>query len=80
MARRSTTPVSIGTSRYESDLFTDTDTLNAEFKAGTIAETKDLDENTLLDLDEQGRMCAITIEHATERTRISTFTYEQIAA
>jgi len=60
--------------------FTDTDTLYIEFKAGPIAQTRDLDENTLLELDDQGRICAMTIEHATERTGIPTFTYEQIAA
>lgn len=61
--------------------FADTDTLYIEFKAGTtIAETRDLDENTLLELDAEGRISAITIEHATERTGIPTFSYEQVAA
>ncbi len=60
--------------------FADTDTLYIEFKAGSIAETRDLDENTLLDVDAEGRICAITIEHATERTGIPAFTYEQVAA
>ncbi len=31
--------------------FTDTDTLYIEFQAGDIAETRDLDENTTIDLD-----------------------------
>ncbi|MGQ0641017.1 MAG: hypothetical protein ACT4P6_09660 [Gemmatimonadaceae bacterium] len=39
-----------------------------------------LDENALLDLDQEGRICAITIEQASERTGIPAFTYEQIAA
>lgn len=60
--------------------FADTDTLYIEFKAGTITETKDLDENTLLELDAQGQICAITVEHATERTGIPTFSYQQVAA
>jgi uncharacterized protein YuzE len=60
--------------------FVDSDTLYIEFKTGIIAETKHLDENTLLDLDAQSHICAITIEHATERTGIPTFTYEQKAA
>jgi uncharacterized protein YuzE len=34
--------------------FQDTDTLYIEFKAAEIAETRDLDENTLLDLDREG--------------------------
>ena len=57
--------------------FQDTDTLYIEFRAGEIAETKDLDENTTLDLDRSGNICAITIEHASERTEIPTFSYEQ---
>ena len=34
--------------------FKDTDTLYIEFRAVDIAETKDLDENTLLDVDNSG--------------------------
>ncbi len=60
--------------------FIGTDTLYVEFKTDAIAETRDLDENTLLDLDAEGRICAITIEHATDRTGIPAFTFEQVAA
>jgi len=35
--------------------FEDTDTLLIELKPGSVAETRDLDENTLLDLDAQVR-------------------------
>ena len=44
--------------------FQETDTLYIEFKPADIAETRDLDENTLLDLDREGNICAMTIEHA----------------
>ncbi len=60
--------------------FTSTDTLYIEFKATTIAETRELDENTLLELDTERQICAITVEHATERTGIPTFSYQQVAA
>ena len=60
--------------------FQDTDTLYIEFRADRIAETRDLDENTLLELDDQGRVCAMTMEHASLRTDIPGFSYEQIAA
>lgn len=53
--------------------FQDTDTLHVEFRTAGIAETKDLDENTLLDLDEQGNICGITIEHAKDRADIPHF-------
>jgi len=59
--------------------FHDTDTLYIEFRAVDVAETKDLDANTILDLD-SGNICGITIEHASERTDIPTFSYEQITA
>jgi uncharacterized protein YuzE len=58
--------------------FQDTDTLHIEFRTAEVAETKDLDENTLLDLDKNGQICAITIEHASERAEIPKFSYEQI--
>ena len=60
--------------------FQDTDTLYIEFRSADIAETKDLDENTLLDFDSQGNVCGITIEHARARTDIPKFSYEQISA
>jgi uncharacterized protein YuzE len=60
--------------------FQDTDTLYIEFRTADVAETKDLDENTLLDLDKQGNICSITIEHAKDRADIPHFSYEQVAA
>jgi uncharacterized protein YuzE len=60
--------------------FEDTDTLLIEFKEAPVGETRDLDENTVLDLDAQGNVCAITIEHASRRAGIPQFSYEQIAA
>ena len=60
--------------------FQDTDTLYIEFRAADIVETRDFDENTLIDLDSDGNICAITIEHASERAGIPAFSYEQIPA
>jgi uncharacterized protein YuzE len=60
--------------------FQDSDTLYIELRPGDVAETRDLDENTTLDLDKEGRICAITIEHASQRTEIPSFSYEQVAA
>jgi len=53
----------IEVSGYESHYFTDTDTLYIEFQNGHITETREMDENTLLDLDADGNVCAITFEH-----------------
>ena len=60
--------------------FEDTDTLLIELKAGSVAETRDLDEDTLLDLDAQGQVLAITLEHATTRTELSSFSFDRVAA
>ena len=60
--------------------FQDTDTLYIEFRGTAIAESRDLDENTLLELDAAGNVCAITMEHAKERADFPTFSFEQIAA
>ena len=60
--------------------FADTDTLLIEFRDLPVSETKDLDENTVLDLDSQGNIQSITIEHASERAEIPQFSYEQVAS
>lgn len=60
--------------------FTDTDTLLIEFNDGQVAESRDLDENTVLDVDKKGNICAITVEHASQRTGIPEFSYQQVAA
>lgn len=60
--------------------FEDTDTLYIEFRDRDIAESRDLDENTILDLDVDGNVCAITFEHASQRTDVRRLTVEGIAA
>jgi uncharacterized protein YuzE len=60
--------------------FQDTDTLYIEFKSTAVSESRDLDENTLLDLDVDGNVCGITVEHARDRADIPQFSFEQIAA
>ncbi len=58
--------------------FQDTDTLYIEFRGTEAVETRDLDEDTLLDIDKDGNICAITVEHAKARTNIPQFSFEQI--
>ena len=57
--------------------FEDTD---VALRSGSVAETRDLDENTSVDVDDAGEMLLITIEHAQTRAESPTFSYEQIAA
>ena len=58
--------------------YAETDTLHIEFRDVPVTETRDLDENTLLDLDATGDICAITVEHASTRAGIPQFSYEQV--
>jgi len=60
--------------------FASTDTLFIEFRDSPVVETRDLDENTMLDVDATGNICAITLEHASSRTGVPQFSYEQVAA
>ena len=60
--------------------FKDTDTLYIEFRANDIAESRDLDANTVMDVDAEGNVCAITFEHASLRTDVRHLTVEGIAA
>lgn len=60
--------------------FAGTDTLLIELREAPIAETRDLDDDTLLDVDAQGNVCAITIEHASTRAGAPRFSYEQVPA
>lgn len=60
--------------------FPGTDTLYIEFRAIGIVETRDLDENTHLDLDGEGRICALTMEHASERADAPEFSFERVAS
>jgi uncharacterized protein YuzE len=60
--------------------FKHTDTLYIEFCRGEIVETRDLDEDTIIDVDAEGRICAITMEHAGERTGVPHFSFEEVAA
>jgi len=56
--------------------FPDTDTLLVNFSDKKIAETRDLNENVLVELDENGHVVSMTIEHAKQQTDLSEFSYQ----
>jgi len=60
--------------------FADTDTLTIELKSSGVTDTRDLDENTLLDLDADGNIVSITMEHASTRTDVQNITLSGIVA
>ena len=60
--------------------FPDTDTLWIELRPTPTVETRDVDDDTLVELDSAGSVCAITIEHASRRADRSTFDFERVTA
>ncbi|CCI18469.1 conserved hypothetical protein [Microcystis aeruginosa PCC 9807] len=60
--------------------FQDTDTLYLEFNNNPIVETQEINENTLVDLDKNGNICAITLEQARNLTDLNAFSLETIVA
>lgn len=58
--------------------FQDTDTLLVNFTDNEIVETRDLNENTLIELDKDGNLVSITLEHATYQADMINFSYQQI--
>jgi len=56
--------------------FPDTDTVLLQFNDAEVAETYDLNENMLVEVDKQGRVVSMTVEHAKEQMDISEFTYQ----
>ena len=60
--------------------FEDTDTLLITLKKGEVSETRDLDENTLVEFDAIGSLVSMTIEHAKERAELPDFSFQRVAA
>jgi uncharacterized protein YuzE len=58
--------------------FKDTDTLMINFNDNEVIETKDLNENMLIELDKKGNVVSLTIEHAKQQTEISSFSFNQV--
>ncbi|HEB31998.1 hypothetical protein LCGC14_3139550 [marine sediment metagenome] len=59
--------------------FSDTDTLLINFTDSEIVETRDLNENVLIELDEDRRLVSMTIEHAKQQANIEDFSYQQVS-
>jgi uncharacterized protein YuzE len=60
--------------------FSDTDTMYVEISSGVVAETKELNKNLFIDVDKDGKVLSLTIEHAKENSGQLDFSYENIAA
>jgi len=60
--------------------FADTDTLLLEFSQHDIAETYDVNKDVLVEVDNQGHVVSMTIEHAAEQTNVNEFSYQLATA
>ena len=58
--------------------FEDTDTALLEFSEHPVFETKEINENIYLDLDEDGNLIGMTIEHALSQANINEISFQQI--
>ena len=60
--------------------FPDTDTLHVILTDNTVTETRDLNENILIDLDKEGKVVSMTIEHARQQNSSLDVSYQTISA
>ena len=60
--------------------FSDTDTALVEFTQATVHETKEISENVYVDLDQDGNLVSMTIEHAKANARLSEFSYQEMSS
>ena len=60
--------------------FEDADTAPVEIGTAAARETRELTPDVYVDLDAEGRVVSITIEHASRRGNSSEFTFERVTA
>ncbi len=58
--------------------FTDTDTALVEFSDHRVSHTHEINENIYIDLDADGNLVNMTIEHASSQANIAEIAYQQI--
>jgi len=58
--------------------FTDTDTALVEFSDHQVAQTREINENIYIDLDSDGNLVNMTIEHAGKQANIAEIAYQQV--
>ncbi len=58
--------------------FKDTDTALLEFSDAEVAETREVSENVLIELDQDGKLVSLTVEHAAESASLPDVAVEEI--
>ncbi len=62
------------------EYFSDTDTAHLEFLDNDVYETREISENIYVDLDQNGDLVNMTIEHAKANAGLKEFSYQEMAA
>ena len=58
--------------------FEDTDTLYLQFNPNEVIESRDLDQDILVEYDKNGHVVAITLEHARQVANVSDFSFQHV--
>ncbi len=58
--------------------FPDTDTALIEFTDKEVFETKEISEDIYIDLDQDGNLVNMTIEHAKDKAGLREFSYQEM--
>lgn len=58
--------------------FSDTDTAIIEFSSNEVIETKEINQNIYIDLDNSGNLVNMTIEHAKQSATLPEFSYKEM--
>ena len=58
--------------------FSDTDTAHVEFTDKEVYETKEISGNLYVDLDQNGNLVSMTIEHAKANAGLWEFSYQEM--
>jgi len=58
--------------------FSDTDTAYMEFAKKPIYETREINKDIYIDLDKDGNLVNITLEHAKEKTMLPELHYQEL--
>jgi uncharacterized protein YuzE len=58
--------------------FPDTDTALIEFSSAPAVETREINENFYIDLDQDGNLVSMTVEHARTKADISEVSFLQM--
>jgi uncharacterized protein YuzE len=59
--------------------FSDTDTAHIEFTDKAVHETKEISENIYIDIDANGNLVNMTVEHSKDNAGLWEFSYHEMS-